>query len=385
MAAALRIGVVAGEPSGDVLGARVIAALRERHAGLSLEGVGGPAMAAQGLVSLYPMERLSVMGLVEPLRRLPELLGLRRRLAAHFAANPPDVFLGIDSPDFNLSLERRLRKRGIRTAHLVSPSVWAWRRGRLRGIARSTDRMLCLFPFETDIYSEHGIPAQYVGHPLADEIPKAVDRAAARVALGLAPAGKVLALLPGSRAAEVDRLAPLFLDTARRLGDTFGDLGFVLPAANAERARQLEPMLKRAGLPVTLVQGRAREAMAAADAVLVASGTATLEAALLKRPMVVAYRMAGPSWFVLSRLVKTPWVALPNLLAGKELVPEFLQGQATPRALAGALEPLLAGEDGGMEEQFGTMHDALRNDCAARVAGALEKLAGQTLAGQVNG
>lgn len=373
----LRVGLVAGEPSGDLLGAGVIAALRERCADVRVEGVGGPAMARQGLASLYPMERLSVMGLVEPLRRLPELVRMRRALVRRFVSDAPDVFLGIDSPDFTLGLESRLRRRGVTTAHLVSPSVWAWRRGRLRGIARGTDLMLCLFPFETDVYRQCGIPVEFVGHPLADEIPPTVDGEAARARLGLAPGGRVVALLPGSRAGEVARLAPLFLQAAARLHARDDSLSFVLPAANAARERQLAPLVVRSGLPVKLCAGQARDAMAAADVVLVASGTATLEAALLRRPMVVAYRMAGLSWFLLSRLVDTPWVALPNLLAREQLVPEFLQHAATPAALAGALEASLAGRSADTGAAFASIHQQLRNDCAARVADALLRLSGR--------
>jgi len=376
----VRVGLVAGEPSGDTLGASVIAALRARCPSLQVEGVGGPLLAAQGLESLYPMERLSVMGLVEPLRRLPELLRARRAIAQHFSGNPPDVFFGIDSPDFNLGLERRLRDRGVKTAHLVSPSVWAWRRGRLRGIARSTDLMLCLFPFEVGIYHDHGIPVQFVGHPLADEIEPVVDREAARSRLGIAPAGRLVALLPGSRAAEVVRLAPVFLETAARLYARDDSLSFVVPAANPEREQQLRPLVDGSAVPVTLVSGGAQDVLAAADVALVASGTATLEAALLRRPMVVAYRMAGPTWFFLSRMVDTPWVALPNLLAGHQVVPEFLQEEATPQALAAALEPLLQeGPDSrsSWADEFARLHEQLRNDCAARVADALLRLAGR--------
>ena len=236
----MRIGVLAGETSGDLLGSRVLAALRARFPGLLVEGIGGPLMEAQGLHSMFPMERLSVMGLVEPLKRLPELLRIRRAVYQHFAANPPDVFLGIDSPDFNLHLERRLRERGIRTAHLVSPSVWAWRRGRIRKIGRAVDLMLCLFPFETEIYDRHGIPACFVGHPLADEIPPQADRAAARQALGLDPAATVLALLPGSRAAEVRLLAPLFLQAARLLRQSD-------PGSGVRTARRQRRAARRAG------------------------------------------------------------------------------------------------------------------------------------------
>jgi lipid-A-disaccharide synthase len=380
MAPSLRIGMLAGEASGDALGAGIIRALAARGVELRVEGIGGPRMQDCGMHSLYPMERLAVMGLVDPLKRLPDLLRIRRRVFEHFRRHPPDLFLGIDSPDFNLGLERRLRRRGVPTAHLVSPSVWAWRGGRIRGIRRSVDLMLCLFPFETDIYEAHGVPVRYVGHPLADEIDSVPDRAAARAALGLALDGPVLALLPGSRAGEIRQHAPLFLAVAQQLWDAGDASGFLIPAADAARHAELQGYLAASPeLPVILLRGQAREAMAAADAVLLASGTATLEAALLRRPMVVAYRMHAASWAVMSRLLRAPYVALPNLLAGRALVPELLQAAATPAALCAALRPLLAG-DTGMGEltgAFRAMHTQLRVGCADRVAAALLQLAGE--------
>lgn len=373
----MRIGVLAGEASGDLLGSRVLAALRARFPGLVVEGIGGPLMEAQGLRSMFPMERLSVMGLVEPLKRLPELLRIRREVYRHFAANPPDVFLGIDSPDFNLRLERRLRERGISTAHLVSPSVWAWRRGRIHSIKHAVDLMLCLFPFETGIYDQNGVPALFVGHPLADEIALQTDRALARQALGLDPAATVLALLPGSRAAEVRLLAPLFLQAARLLRQFDPALVLALPAASAARRTELEQLLVAyRDLDVTLVQGCSREVMAACDGALLASGTATLEAALLKRPMVVAYRMGALSWLLLRALVKTPFAALPNILAGRAVVPELLQQAATPAAMAAALRPLLAGEPAAARqlEAFESLHRELRQGFGERAAEALSTL-----------
>jgi lipid-A-disaccharide synthase len=374
----LRIGVVAGEASGDILGSRVLAALQSHYDEVVVEGVGGSLMQAQGLRSLYPMERLSVMGFVEPLKRLPELLRMRRNLLRHFLADPPDLFLGIDSPDFTLTLERKLRRAGVPTAHLVSPSVWAWRQGRIRKIKRAVDLMLCLFPFETDIYEQHAVPVRFVGHPIADELPQQVDRIAARRALGLGERGRVLALLPGSRAAEVQLLAPLFLRAAQRLYSNNPQLSFVIPAANEARLSQLQQLLRQyPQLPVTLVPGQSREAMSAADAVLLASGTATLEASLLKRPMVVAYRMAPLSWWLVSRLVKTPYAALPNILAGHPLVPELIQAAATPDAMADAVQTLL--EDGGAAHsqlrEFDLIHNQLRCDFAAATATALAGLA----------
>ncbi len=374
----MRIGVLAGEASGDILGARVLAALRQRFPDLLVEGIGGPLMEAQGLRSMAPMERLAVMGFVEPLLRLPELLRIRREVLAHFSANPPDVFLGIDAPDFNLRLEQQLRARGVATAHLVSPSVWAWRAGRMRRIKRAVDLMLCLFPFEIAIYRQHGVPVQFVGHPLADEISLQPDRAAARRALGLAPAARVLALLPGSRGGEVRLLAPLFLRTAALLRRADPGLVLVLPAANPARAEELERLLAgQAALGVTLVRGRSREVMAAADAVLLASGTATLEAALLRRPMVVAYRMGALSWLLLEQLVKIPYAALPNILAGRGLVPELLQEGATPEAMAEALQPLLSGGQAvsAQLQAFDGIHRDLSRGFAERAAEALAALA----------
>jgi lipid-A-disaccharide synthase len=374
----LRIGVLAGEASGDILGSRVLAALRERCNTLVVEGIGGPLMQAQGLESMFPMERLSVMGYVEPLKRLPELLCIRSKVFRHFRQSPPDLFLGIDAPDFNLRLERNLRRAGVNTAHLVSPSVWAWRQGRIRKIARAVDLMLCLFPFETDIYRQHGVPVRFVGHPLADEIPLRLDCAPARQALGLAPPGPLLALLPGSRGAEVGLLAPLFLQAARLLRQGNPALSFVIPAASAARQEELSQLLADyPDLPVTLIAGRSREVMAAADAILLASGTATLEATLLKRPMVVAYRMPALSWALVSRLVKTEFAALPNVLAGRALVPELIQDAATPQAMATALEPLLAGGAAaqGQLSAFDTIHGELRQNYAAQCADALLALA----------
>ena len=373
----LRIGVVAGEASGDILGARVLSSLTSRYDDVIVEGIGGPLLQAQGLHSLFPMERLSVMGFVEPLKRLPELLRIRSSLFRHFRDNPPDVFLGIDSPDFNLHLEYKLRREGVTTAHLVSPSVWAWRQGRIRKIKRAVDLMLCLFPFETKIYQQHDIPVRFVGHPLADEIPRRIDRVAVRAGLGLAPAGKLLAMLPGSRGSEVRLLAPLFLRAAELLWQEDRQISFVMPAASELRRVELARVLQDyPHLPVTLLSGQSREAMVAADAVLLASGTASLEAALLKRPMVVAYRMGGLSWFLVSRLVKTEYAALPNVLAGKALVPELLQGAATPQAMVSALQPILVDSAAATEQlrEFDTLHRNLQQDYARQAADALSQL-----------
>jgi lipid-A-disaccharide synthase len=373
----IRIGVLAGEVSGDILGSHLLAALNTRFDKVVVEGIGGPLMAAQGLESLYPMDRLSVMGLIEPLKRLPELLRIRRGVYRHFLANPPDVFLGIDSPDFNLRLEYKLRRSGVTTAHLVSPSVWAWRSGRIHKIKRAVDLMLTLFPFETDIYRQHQVPVEFVGHPLADEIPLHVDAAHARAGLGHSPDGKCLALLPGSRAGEVRMLAPVFLEAARLLLRDIPGLSFIMPAANEARHEELAQLLQAyPDLPVTLITGRSREAMAAADAVLLASGTATLEAMLLKRPMVVSYRMAALSWALISRMATTKFAGLPNILAGRELVPELLQGRARADLIYAALRPLL--EDSGEREstlgEFDRIHRQLRLGYGEQIAEAISRL-----------
>lgn len=373
----LRIGILAGEASGDILGSRVLAALRQRFPDLTVEGMGGPLMEAQGLTSMYPMERLSVMGFVEPLKRLPELLRIRGALYRHFRDNPPDVFLGIDSPDFNLHLEQKLRAQGIRTAHLVSPTIWAWRAGRIRKIKRAVDQMLCLFPFELDIYRQHAMAATFVGHPLADEIPLHTDKGPARAALGLPPTAKVLALLPGSRGGEVRLLAPLFLEAARQLSERDPAIHFVLPAASEARMTQIHAELAHfPELPVTVLAGQSRQAMAAADAILLASGTATLEAMLLKRPMVVAYRMGELSWQVASRIATTRFVALPNVLAGERIVPELLQHAATPEAMVDELWPLLSEGDKALAQAdaFEVFHQQLALGYADHAAAALAQL-----------
>lgn len=373
----LRIGIVAGEASGDILGAGLVAALQKRFPGLQVEGIAGPRMLKLGAQSLFPMERLSVMGLVEPLRRLPELLGIRRTLRRHFIDNPPDLFVGIDSPDFNLSLEQSLKAAGIPTVHYVSPSVWAWRSGRIKKIACAVDHMLTLLPFEADFYREHRVPVTFVGHPLADEIPLQVDTAAAREELGFERDDKVIALLPGSRGGEVKLLGPLFLQAARWCFQRRPELRFVLPAANEQRKAELEKLLEDfRDLPVTLLDGNSQGAVSAADHVLIASGTATLETMLLKKPMVVAYRMARLSYAIFSRMLHTSWVSLPNLLAQRELVPEILQDDATPENLGAALlqfydDPLLYDQ---LQREFDDLHQQLRRNASERAAEAVCKL-----------
>lgn len=333
-------------------------------------------MEAEGLKSYFPMERLAVMGLVEVLGRLFELLGRRRQLARDLIAAQPDVFIGIDAPDFNLGLELKLRRAGIKTVHYVSPSVWAWRQKRVLKIREACDLMLTLFPFEAQFYDAHQVPVRFVGHPLADAIAPQADRAAAREALDLPQDEPVVALMPGSRGGEVARLGELFLDAAIRLRALRPGIRFLLPCATPERREQLEQMLAGRDLPLTLLNGRSHEALAACDAVLIASGTATLEALLYKRPMVVAYRVAPLTYRILKRLVKSPYISLPNLLAERLLVPELIQDAATPEALAQAVAPLI---DGGQvqTEGFDVIHRALRRDASVSAADAVLKLAGR--------
>ncbi|WP_458717998.1 lipid-A-disaccharide synthase [Pseudomonas gregormendelii] len=370
----LRIALVAGEASGDILGAGLMRALKVQHPAVEFIGVGGPLMEAEGLVSYFPMERLSVMGLVEVLGRLRELLARRKKLVGDLIAKKPDVFIGIDAPDFNLNIELKLRQAGIKTVHYVSPSVWAWRQKRVLKIREGCDLMLTLFPFEAKFYEEKGVPVRFVGHSLADAIPLEADRAAARAELGL-PDGPLVALMPGSRGGEVGRLGELFLDTAQRLRAMRPGVRFVMPCASPQRRAQLEAMLAGRDLPLTLLDGQSHLALAACNAVLIASGTATLEALLYKRPMVVAYRLAPLTFWILKRMVKSPYVSLPNLLAQRLLVPELLQDDATVEALAQTLSPLI---EGGEEQTrgFDEIHRTLRLDASNQAADAVLKLIG---------
>ncbi|GAB3388345.1 lipid-A-disaccharide synthase [Azotobacter armeniacus] len=373
----LRVALVAGEASGDILGASLMQALKAVRPDIEFIGVGGPRMQAEGLRSYFPMERLAVMGLFEVLGRLPELLLRRRRLIRSLIEARPDVYIGIDAPDFNLGVELRLRRAGIRTVHYVSPSVWAWRQKRVLKIRKACDLMLTLFPFEAQFYEAQDVPVRFVGHPLADQIPLQADRDAARAALELTAGETIIALLPGSRGGELARLGPLFLEAAERLLALHsGALRFVVPCDSPERRRQLEEMLShtRRDLPVMLLDGRSHEALGACDTVLIASGTATLEALLYKRPMVVAYRLAPLTYKVARHLVKTPFFSLPNLLAGRALVPELLQERATPEALAEALMPLL--ETGREQtECFDAIHRSLRRGASRQAAESVLELA----------
>ncbi|MHB8814280.1 MAG: lipid-A-disaccharide synthase [Steroidobacteraceae bacterium] len=373
----LRVGIVAGESSGDQLGAALIAALRERVPEVECFGVAGPKMVAAGCEAWAAAEELAVMGLTEVLHHLPRLLRLRAALVDRFLASRPDVFVGIDAPEFNLGLAKRLHAGGLTTVQYVSPQVWAWRQGRVRNIVRTCDLVLCLLPFETAFYSRHGVQAVFVGHPLADQIPLEVDRQGARQALGLETSDTVVALLPGSRVGEVERLSTDFLQAAAWLAERRPDLTFIAPMATARAREAFES--KQAEVPaapkVLLLEGRAQQALAACDAAIVASGTATLETLLSRRPMVVAYRFGAFTAFLLRRLrlVKVPYFSQPNLLIGRPLVPELLQEQVSGAALGEALLGKLSDRAylQELDEAFRKVHESLRGGAAARAADAI--------------
>lgn len=382
----LRVGLIAGEASGDLLGAGLVRALRNVYPDARFCGIAGPAMLAAGVEGWVPMERLSVMGLAEVLRHLPELLRIRRETTERLLAMRPDVVVGIDSPDFTLGVERRLRAAGIRTVHYVSPSIWAWRAGRVHGIGKAADLVLCLLPFEPALYEAHGIAARFVGHPMADDIPLLPDRAASRASLGVqvpASARELIALLPGSRLGEVERLGGDFAAAAALLAARRPGVRFIAAMASVPIRERFKAQLARhaPGLPVQLIDGRSREVMAAADFVMLASGTATLEAALLKRPMVVAYRVAASSARIVRGLgmIKIGQFALPNLLAGEALVPELIQEAVTPTSLATETVALLddAPRRARLVAHFTALHETLRQGADRRAAEAVLALTGR--------
>ena len=376
-----RFALVAGEASGDLLGAGLINELSLRFPDALFAGVGGDAMRRAGLDAWHDSSELAVMGLSEVLAHLPRLLSLRGNLRKRMRAWQPDAFIGIDAPDFNLGLERRLKRDGLRTVHYVSPSIWAWRRGRARTIGRSADRVLCLFPMEPEIYAAHGVDARFVGHPMADEMPLNPDRRAARQRLGLGRDGPVLAVLPGSRMGEVERLGEVFLQAAAQVAAQVPGLRIVIPAANPACRQAVEAQVAAAKLPAgaaLLLDGRAREAMVAADVVLLASGTATLEAMLAKRPMVVGYRVARGTQVLVraTGLLKTDRFSLPNVLAGEMVVPELIQEDCTPENLSQAVLAWLRDPAAmaALEPRFREIHISLRRDASARAADVIEAL-----------
>lgn len=376
----LTIALVAGEMSGDLLGSGLIREIKKNYPHAHFIGIGGEKMIAEGFHSLFPMERLSVMGIVDVLKRLPELLVIRHKLRTLFTKYPPAVFIGIDAPDFNLHLEYQLRTKGIKVVHYVSPSVWAWRQGRIKKIARAVDLMLTLFPFEKRFYERHNVPACFVGHPLADQIPLSSQKEQARSALGYTKDQRLVALLPGSRSGEVTYLGPVFIEAAKRCLAEQADLQFIIPAANAERKKQILQLLNsdQKPLPVRIIEGDALLAMTASDAVLLASGTATLEAMLLKKPMVVAYRWHPLTHAIISRMVRTPFIALPNLLAEQALVPELLQEQASPERLAANVMSVMSQENERiLLEKFTEIHHVLDRNSDHLAAQEVLKLIGR--------
>lgn len=374
----LRIAMVAGEASGDILGAGLIQAINKRYPDAIFYGIGGDLMCAQGFDSVVPMEKLSVMGLVEVLGRLPELLSIRKKLSNSLIENPPDIFIGIDAPDFNLKLEHQLKAVGVPTVHYVSPSVWAWKKKRIYKIKESTDLVLALFPFEAKHYIPTNQDVVFVGHPLADLIARDSCLSNARKQFGIADETKVVALLPGSRGSELKYLAEPFLKAAELLQEKYPDILFLLPAASIKRQVMLRKLLDEqfVDLNVRLLLNESRETMAAADAILIASGTATLEATLLKKPMVVAYKMASLTYAIYSRMIKTPYISLPNILAGEKLVPEVLQNDVTPARLAFEVEKTLKDKayQTLLEERFTEINKTLQLDADERAADAVLSL-----------
>jgi lipid-A-disaccharide synthase len=372
----LRIAMVAGEASGDQLAAPLIAALKERRSPILFAGIGGPRMEALGFESHYPMDKLSVRGYAEALRHYREIMGIQRRIGRSLLAERPDGFIGVDASDFNLGLERRLKDAGIPAIHYVSPSIWAWRGWRVRRIARSVTRILVMFPFEAPLYEKAGVPVTYVGHPLADVIPLEPSRVEARAALRLPTNKLIVALLPGSRRSELEYMAQSFVLAAHRFRQEVHDVHFVCPTVTRDTRDMFERAMhqeQRTDLPLTLLFGHSHEALAAADLALVASGTATLEAALFKTPMVIAYRQSPLTWALMRSMVYLPYVGMPNVLAGEKLVPELLQDDANPAALAGALLSLLRDTAAQRRqiERFREFHSLLRQNAAAKAADAV--------------
>jgi lipid-A-disaccharide synthase len=374
------IGIVAGETSGDLLGAHFINAIRKRVPGARFVGIAGPRMQGAGAESLFPMEKLAVRGYVEVLKHYSEIVGIRRKLARHFIKHPPALFVGIDAPDFNLGLELKLRGRGIKTLHYVSPSIWAWRGGRIHKIKRAVSKILTLFPFEAPLYEKAGVPVAYVGHPLADELAHMPTPVEVRLQLRLPTGAPIVALLPGSRVSELNQLADLFVAAAARIAEAVPDVLFLAPMANRETKALFEAALYRheGMLNVNIMFGHSHEAMAAADVVLLASGTATLEAALLKRPMVIAYRMPKLTYWLMTRRGYIDQCGLPNILAGETIVPELLQENATPEKLADAVLLFLRDKDAraALESRFERISDSLRQNTADRVADAVLPMLG---------
>ena len=376
----MRLALVAGEASGDLLAGLLLGGLKQRWPALQTFGIGGPRMGEQGFSAWWPHDKLAVRGYVEVLRHYREIKGIRDALFERLVADKPDAFIGVDAPDFNLGLEHKLRNAGVKAIHFVCPSIWAWRAGRTLKIARSTDHVLCLFPFEPELLKQHGIAATYVGHPLADAIDLTVPRSAARAALGFDGAQPVVAVLPGSRRSEIEAIAPTFAATVALLASARPDLRFVLPVVPGLRAL-VEPLIAQHApdVPITLLDGRSHDALAACDVTLIASGTATLEAALFKRPMVIAYKMNALSWQIMKRMQLQPWVGLPNILCREFVVPERIQSEATPPQLAADVLAWLDApqRSESLRQRFTDLHQQLRRNTARTATDAIAQITGQ--------
>lgn len=372
----LRVAIVAGEVSGDILAAGLMRELRALCPHIEFIGIAGPQMQQEGIISLFEMEELAVMGLVEVLGRLPRLLSVRHQLIRTLLQDPPDLYIGVDAPDFNLGVEAKLKRHGIRTVHYVSPSVWAWRQSRIHKIKAATDLVLAFLPFEKAFYDQHAAPCRFVGHTMADAIPLVSDRDAACQRLGLDPAQRYLAVLPGSRQAEVEMLAPVFLAACQRLQATDPALRYIVPLVNARRRAQFEAYLAATApdLPIALFDGQARDVMAASSAILLASGTATLEAMLVKRPMVVAYRVKPFTYWLAEKLVNIRTFSLPNLLAGRHLVPELIQDECTAERIAHQVETLLNSDNSALLSEFTRLHQLIRCNADHQAAEAVLEL-----------
>jgi lipid-A-disaccharide synthase len=376
----MRLALVAGEASGDLLAGLLLGGLRQRWPALQTFGIGGPRMAEQGFEAWWPHHKLAVRGYVEVLRHYREIKGIRDALFARLMTDKPDAFIGVDAPDFNLGLEHKLHDAGVKAIHFVCPSVWAWRAGRMSTIARGTDHVLCLFPFEPALLKSHGIAATYVGHPLADAIDLNVPRRTARLSLGFDDTQPVVAVLPGSRRSEIEAIAPTFAATVVLLARARPDLRFVLPVVPGLR-ELVEPLIAKhaADAPITLLDGRSHDALAACDVTLIASGTATLEAALFKRPMVIAYKMNALSWQIMKRMQLQPWVGLPNILCREFVVPERIQGEATPTQLAADVLAWLDDPQRceALQQRFTALHHQLRRNTARTATDAIAQITGQ--------
>lgn len=373
----MQLAMVAGEASGDLLAGLLLTGLKQRWPALQARGIGGPRMAEQGFEAWWPHQKLAVRGYVEVLRHYREISGIRDALAERLLRERPAAFVGVDAPDFNLGLEKRLKAAGIKTIHFVCPSIWAWRGGRAKKMAASCDHVLCLFPFEPELLHRHGVAATFVGHPLADAIPLQPPRAASRAALGLAEADEVVAVLPGSRRSEIQYIAPAFLQAAALMHRQRPGLRFVLPISPGLR-EMIEPLVQAhaPGLPLQLLNGQSHAALAACDVTLIASGTATLEAALFKLPMVIGYRMHGLSWQLMKRMRYQPWVGLPNILSADFVVPELIQEACQPQALAAATLRWLDDRPAAaaLARRFEDLHHSLRRDTARCAADALAQV-----------